>query len=244
MTHGFRGSFMHAWLFRHGIQHALVDTEQLGLLSDKELKYELASNLSWIDHSREFVTMNYDWNSCPLSVSHYDNMKPADLEKMAKSLDSLLKKKMKIKSDDVFWTAPSKFRSVLEKHAKLLRGKLTLDRPLEFSDGCTIETDEDFSAKKDTSSSTFFPCNYKASNELRHVTNCVYAITMNPRPDVMNMLSDKTADGLDRNNMTEVYQLNNCLQFIYRGCIRAKKKMQLYCIPDQTRELVQKFLKK
>lgn len=263
MTHGFRGSFMHAWMHHHGMSHAMVDTVQLGLKSDAELRHELASNLIWIDHSRYFRDMNEERNGAPLSIAHYNKLKAAGgLSNMSKSLQNILKKSMKIKANDMFWTAPKAYIPALQKDASLLRGRLTLAKALELPDVDMADMDESDGSDDDAYGSfhsttkekenekktgkthtSHLPCNIKASNDYREISNCVYAISMNPPPDVLHMLSDSKADGLDQASMKDTHKLNNFLQFIYRGSIRANRKMQLYCIPDRTRDLAEAFLK-
>lgn len=165
---------------------------------------------------------------------------------------------MKVKANDLFWTAPKAYIPALQKDASLLRGRLKLAEALELPDVDMADMDEsDLSDDNGNGSShstatekkpkkthtSHLPCNIKASNDYREITNCVYAISMNPPPDVLHMLSDSKADCLDQASMKDTHKLNNFLQFIYRGSIRANQKMQLYCIPDRTRELAMAFLK-
>lgn len=226
---------------------------QLGLKPDRQLKDELISNLIWIDHSKHFQDMNDKQGGKPLSISHYDKLKGSgELSGMSKALQNVLKKSMKVKACDLIWTAPKAHMAALQKDASLLRGRLKLARSLELAESELTdggeEGNEAYGVNKEgltestKSHSSFLPCSIKASNDFREITNCVYAITMNPPPDVLNMLADDKAAGLNHQNMVDTYQLNNFLQFIYRGSIRANQKMQLYCIPDRTRASVQTFL--
>lgn len=72
-------------------------------------------------------------------------------------------------------------------------------------------------------------------------TNCLYAFSLNPPPDVLNLLA--STSGLDSTKIVDTFKLNNLLQFIYRGSIRDNKSMNLCIIPGHTKNLLLDYLR-
>ena len=137
------------------------------------------------------------------------------------------------------------YKQKIEAVAPKLRGKITLQQPLELAD-----VNEDFIDKSDlkeideqqgTTHSSWLPCNIKARNDFGHITNCLYAFSLNPPPSVLILLS--RISELESEKIKATFKLNNLLQFIYRGSIREKQPMNLCIIPADTRALLDDFLK-
>jgi hypothetical protein len=240
MTHGFNNSFMHCWMKINGIQNSYINTKQLGLLSETILISQLRKNINFISIPRKFIELSQVRNHEILSKSHWGELEnQGSIAELGKSLDSLIKEKMKAGKENIFWTAPKKLRTTIEKHTSRLRGKIKLEKKFELVESDFIDRDE-LDEQQNTVHSTWLPCNIKASNDFRHISNCLYAYSLNPPPDVLNLLT--TGTGFCRNDILDTFKLNNLLQFIYRGSIRDNKPMNLCILPEHTEELLKKFL--
>jgi hypothetical protein len=242
MTHGFENSFMHCWLKLHGVEHSYIDNTKLGLVSEVNLKRNLSKNLQFIDIPRTIQALSEGRRGYEsLSVAHWKALKKAGkISDIAKSLNNLVKEKMDAQKTNVFWTCPKSFRADIETNAYRLKGKITLEAPLEIAD---TESDDisELDNQKGTEHSSWLPCNIKARNDFRHITNCLYAFSLNPPPAILNIL--EATSGLKKAEIEATFKLNNLLQFIFRGSIRENKPMKLCIVPQTTRALLDGFLK-
>ena len=245
MTHGFENSFMHCWLKHHEVEHHYIDNDKLGLESESKLKQQLKSNLTFIEPTRAFDDLADGRRHESLSISHWQQIENNNLLiKLGKSINHLVKEKLKADKDDIFWTCPKAYKQKIEAVAPKLKGKITLQQPLELAD-----VNEDFIDKSDlkeaddeqgTTHSSWLPCNIKARNDFGHITNCLYAFSLNPPPSVLHLLT--ATSGIELEKIKATFKLNNLLQFIYRGSIRQNKLMNLCIIPADTRALLDDFL--
>ena len=246
MTHGFENSFMHCWLKLHNIQHHYINNDKLGLKFESKLKQELKSNLTFIAPTRAFDDLADGRRHESLSISHWQQMDANnELKAIGSSINNLVKEKLKANKNDIFWTCPKAYKQKIEAVAPKLKGKITLQQPLELAD-----VNEEFIDKSDlkeideeqgTTHSSWLPCNIKARNDFGHITNCLYAFSLNPPPSVINLLVSSSK--IDADKIKTTFKLNNLLQFIYRGSIRENKPMNLCIIPADTRALLDEFLK-
>jgi hypothetical protein len=245
MTHGFENSFMHCWLKLHNVVHHYIDNDKLGLGSESKLKHQLKSNLTFIPLTRTLKALSEGRRHESLSISHWQQMEENNsLRKTCSSINNLVKEVFKADKDNIFWTCPKAYKQQIEIAAPKLRGKITLQQPLELAD-----VNEDFIDKsalreaddeQGITHSSWLPCNIKARNDFGHITNCLYAFSLNPPPSVLNLLT--ATSGIELEKIKATFKLNNLLQFIYRGSIRQNKPMNLCIIPADTRALLDDFL--
>lgn len=242
MTHGFENSFMHCWLKLHNIDHSYIDNTKLGLASEVNLKRKLTNNLKFIEPTRTIQALadgRHGYES--LSVAHWKTLKKAGkIPDVSRALNNIVKEKMSADKSNIFWTCPKSFRTEIESNAHKLKGKITLELPFEVAD---TEFDDIFESdnQKGIEHSSWLPCNIKARNDFRHITNCLYAFSLNPPPAILNLL--EATSGLKKSEIEATFKLNNLLQFIFRGSIRENKPMNLCIIPHETRTLLDNFLK-
>lgn len=242
MTHGFENSFMHCWLKLHGIKHSYIDNENLGLVSENDLKSKLISNLQFVEPTATIASLAEGRRGYEsLSVSHWKSLKEGEkVEAIAKALNNLAKVKMMADRANLFWTCPKFIRTDIESNASKLKGKITLQKPYEVADTEFSDLSE-IDEQSGTEHSSWLPCNIKARNDFRHITNCIYAFSLNPPPSILNLL--EATSGLDKGKIEATFKLNNLLQFIFRGSIRENKPMKLCIIPHRTRGLLDEFLR-
>ena len=246
MTHGFENSFMHCWLKLHSVQHHRIDNDKLELKSESKLKQELKSNLTFVEPPKKLKDLADSRKFESFTKSHWDLLvNSKKIENYKASLNYIVKEKLCADTSDIFWTCPKGHRETVEKLVPKLRGKITLQKALEVADVNEDFIEDDALAEKDeqkgTTHSSWLPCNIKARNDFGHITNCLYAFSLNPPPSVLNLLV-KTS-GIKANKINATFKLNNLLQFIYRGSIRQDKPMNLCIIPADTRALLDDFLK-
>ena len=246
MTHGFENSFMHCWLKLHNVQHHYIDNDKLGLKSESKLKQELKSNLTFVEPPKKLKDLADSRKFESFTKSHWDLLvNSKKIENYKASLNYIVKEKLCADTSDIFWTCPKGHRETVEKLVPKLRGKITLQKALEVADVNEDFIEDDALAEKDEQDgkthSSWLPCNIKARNDFGHITNCLYAFSLNPPPSVLNLLV-KTS-GIKANKINATFKLNNLLQFIYRGSIRQNKPMNLCIIPADTRALLDDFLK-
>ena len=246
MTHGFENSFMHCWLKLHNVQHHYIDNGKLGLVSESTLKQELKSNLKFIEPTKAFNDLADGRRHESLSISHWKQIDESNqLKAIGSSINHLVKERLKADKDDIFWTCPKAYKQKIEAAAPKLKGKITLQQPLELADVnedfIEISDLKEIDEEQGITHSSWLPCNIKARNDFGHITNCLYAFSLNPPPSVLNLLTGTS--GIGANKIKDTFKLNNLLQFIYRGSIREEKPMNLCIIPADTRALLDDFLK-
>lgn len=242
MTHGFENSFMHCWLKLHDVTHSYIDNTKLGLVSEVNLKRNLCNNLQFLDVPRTIQTLAEGRRGYEsLSVAHWKALKKdGKIYYLSKALNNIVKEKMLADKGNVFWTCPKNFRADVEANASRLKGKITLEVPFEVAD-TELDDVSELDTQKGTEHSSWLPCNIKARNDFRHITNCLYAFSLNPPPAILNLL--EATSGLKKTEIEATFKLNNLLQFIFRGSIRENKPMKLCIIPETTRGLLDAFLK-
>jgi hypothetical protein len=246
MTHGFENSFMHCWLKHYEIEHHYIDNEKLGLLSEVMLKQELKSNLTFIELTRKLNDLAETRNFESFSMSHWKKLVTSkEIEDLKSSLNHTIKEKLRADASNIFWTCPKRYRTEVERLVPKLRGKITLQKALEVADVNEDFIEHDDLAESDEQDgkthSSWLPCNIKARNDFGHITNCLYAFSLNPSPSLVNLLTGTS--GIGASKIKATFKLNNLLQFIYRGSIRQNKPMNLCIIPADTRALLEDFLK-
>jgi hypothetical protein len=242
MTHGFENSFMHCWLKLHGVEHSYIDNTKLGLVSEENLKRSLSANLQFIELPRTIQALSEGRRGYEsLSIAHWKTLKKdGKIPEIAKALNNLVKEKMFADKSNVFWTCPKSFRSDIESNAYRLKGKITLKLPFEVADA-EFDDISELDNQNGSEHSSWLPCNIKARNDFRHITNCLYAFSLNPPPAVLNLL--EATSGLKKTEIEATFKLNNLLQFIFRGSIRENKPMKLCIVPQTTRSLLDGFLR-
>jgi hypothetical protein len=246
MTHGFENSFMHCWLKHHKVEHHYIDNEKLGLVPEVTLKQQLKSNLKLIELTKKLNDLAETRNFESFSMSHWKRLVTSkEIEDLKSSLNHIIKEKLRAGTSDIFWTCPKRYRTEVERLVPKLRGKITLQKQLEVADVNEDFIEHDDLAESDEQDgkthSSWLPCNIKARNDFGHITNCLYAFSLNPPPSLVNLLTGTSGIGAQKIKAT--FKLNNLLQFIYRGSIRQNKPMNLCIIPADTRALLDDFLK-
>lgn len=241
MTHGFENSFMHCWLKLHGVEHSYIDNSRLGLISEKILKRNLSINLKFIEPPRTIQALAEGRRGYEsLSIAHWNTLKKTGkLTAVSKALNNLVKEKMQADKTNLIWTCPKSFRPDIEADAYKLKGKITLESPLEVADS-ELDDFSELDNQKGIEHSSWLPCNIKARNDFRNITNCLYAFSLNPPPSILNLLTETS--GLKKEDIEATFKLNNLMQFIFRGSIRENKSMNICIIPQRTRELLDRFL--
>lgn len=83
----------------------------------------------------------------------------------------------------------------------------------------------------------WLPFNCRATNEFRTVENIAYLVNVFPSPTLI-----KAAHGKDTEFDDDIHALGELLQFLYRGCLREDKPMNIYLPSSRMRNLLFKWL--
>ena len=83
----------------------------------------------------------------------------------------------------------------------------------------------------------WLPFNCRATNDYRNVENIAYLVNVFPSP-----LLVKAAYGKDTDFDDDIHALGELLQFLYRGCLREDKSMNIYIPSSRMRKLLFKWL--
>ena len=86
--------------------------------------------------------------------------------------------------------------------------------------------------------SPFLSKNTRASNEYRDCTKCIYMVNIYPNTTLENHLKQFGVE-IDRDK----YALSEMIQFIFRGCIRDEKEMDVLILSERMRTLLEEWLK-
>lgn len=92
-------------------------------------------------------------------------------------------------------------------------------------------------------SNSFLPYNTKATNDYKYATSLAYCVARFINPVIKNYMEEKAKE---KNNVIEFHgdklALADMVQFIFRGCIRDKKPMNLFIADEKTRHIFLEWL--
>lgn len=83
----------------------------------------------------------------------------------------------------------------------------------------------------------WIPFNSRATNDYRHVEYVAYLVNIFPSPILV-----KAAKGKETEFDDEIHALSEMLQFLFRGCLREGKKMNIYIPSSRMRKILFKWL--
>lgn len=158
LTYLFQGSDMRCWLDLNNIPYQIMDNDELGLLSEKEIKQVVKENLTILTNRN---LNNKQQRVGTLSKSWYKNAKKEELDKYKAMLRSCVVAN-KAKAGDVFWTTFKDFQSKMS------------------GTGYTKGLSEDMPA--------FLPANTRATNNYKDYSLCMYSINLFKNPIEVNYL--------------------------------------------------------
>lgn len=221
LTYMFEASLMHCWMQLNDLEWEYYAPESMrktaeikSIIRDRIVLVEppkLIRDLQRTEYGvRKSNVFNKGW---------YDKTaKPADLERIKKSIEKTLKDEMG--KGNVFWTTFKDYEADLAGIGYTRAKKITDDEGNK-------KLRKPFVAK-----------NMRASNEYRDCVNCIYTINIYPHGSLSSHLAQHQVH-LDEDS----YALSEIIQFIFRGCIREHKTMHLYILSDRMRDLVSNWLK-
>lgn len=270
MTHNFQYSAMECWMRHHNLDYSYINNELLGLKSEGEIKDALTSNIKLIpltgrlrgllrpatQASKELYTLGQ--NSWSQLMSSDDSLD------FGNSLKNMVRQKLTMNQNELFWTVPKAHKSFVYKLNSVFKGKPGNAEQIEFDDGYSPEL-EGYAYENDNSRNTnlvsftdsYLPSNIKAINGYGHVGNCLYGVNLRYQPNFKNLLikmytrSSLTAVTDSQPSIRDMplgtliddtFAFNSLIQFIHRGSIRNGEELKLMVLSYRIEVLLKSFL--
>ena len=164
LTYLFNGSDMRCWIDINEIPYEIMDNNELGLLSEQDIKQRVRENLNILKPRSLLATKQRNGT---LSKSWFDNSSKVMTDKYKKIMRSVVSHS-KVRAGEVFWTT---FKSEQSK----LQGA-----------GYTRGISEDMPA--------FLPLNIRATNDYRDYRLCMYGCNLFKNPVQVNYIEAQGVD--------------------------------------------------
>jgi len=213
LTYLFQGSDMRCWLDINQLAYQYLDTDELGLVPDSEVKKQ----------AKELVTF-YKSNSLKkvykkLSPTRRKNMFSTGwYSKAGKEGHDTVKKLLracvvgtKVKKGDVFWTC-------LKEYQNKVKGA-----------GYSLGIRKDIPP--------FLPLNTRATNDYKNHTLCMYAANVFKNPIEVRYL-----ESLGVKVDQDTFALSELIQFVWRGAVRQGKPMTVFILSERMENLLEYYL--
>lgn len=212
LTYLFDGSDMRCWLDLNGVDYEILDNGELDLLSEKEIKKTVKNNLNIIENRTLNQLRQQD---ATLSKTWFNTANKQSVDKYKSIMRSTVVS-LKRKKGEIFWTT-------FKDYAHKLAG-----------DGYRVGIKE---KDKNKDGIAFLPCNIRATNKYRNYNLCMYAMNRFKNPIEVKYME---SNGIDINE--EQYVLGEMIQFIFRGCIRDGKPMDILILSKRMRSILEEWL--
>ncbi|MGL6098211.1 MAG: hypothetical protein ACRC0G_01165 [Fusobacteriaceae bacterium] len=205
LTYIFDGSYLKAFLDMHNVKYGMVTIDNNNIVDWNEDIYK-----KQIEPYRElFNVYNPRTNTIRGNYSHQmkkiGKLSSGSCHKMNKEtcleINSIIRKyavSVGATSKDFIYTV---YKNVNDKAGESIRGY----------------------------SNSFLPYNIRATNEYSHVTAVAYCVSRHVNPVIQNyMVKKASSNNLQISFSDDKLALADMLQFVFRGCIRNKEKMNLF----------------
>lgn len=229
-TFMYNSSLMSKFMQMHGFQHKYITTPSLDN-RQKAIKESIPRNLKMQEmHLGRFFrsdltnALSHGWYSKQLKLPSSSEANKAAV--LFKKISNWLTNNEDIDRNNFFLTCP---KQVVESTSR----KKSLVDKLELKYLNNMLQGEDEGDSKWLFSGT------KATNDYKDRTLCIHALNIFPNVPVQRYLVDY-AEPVD----LDEYALSEMLQFIWRGCIREGKPMDVLVIPPRMKAILEGFLVK
>lgn len=215
LTYMFEGSLMSAWMKLNNIEHSFIHPEELR--STKEIKQIVRDKLRIVKLPRGIQEIQYENGYLIQSTfckSWYERTSVPVFNDIKKSIETVLKETML--KGTVFWTTFKDYQTTLQGIGYTRSKKVPWMKELR---------------------SPFVPKNMRASNEYRDCTNCIYTVNVYPHGSIESHLKSFGVE-IDRDK----YALSELIQFMFRGCIREHKDMDILILSIRMKRLLEDWL--
>jgi len=220
MTYLFESSYMRCWLDINKIDYHYYTPKEI--LPEDTLKQQLRDNIMVADVPRKIIKFqqSLDKPNSAFNVTAYKKMKPDDFKQVKRSMESAVRQyrdhpHLQGEKVDVLWTTFSKYRDKLEG-AGYTRGK----------GGDVEDAPEPFAAK-----------NTRASNKYKDKNLILYVVNIFPHKNISQYLKSLKVE-ID----VDMVALAECIQFVYRSCLRDNKPAILVFFSERMRKIFLEWL--
>lgn len=215
LTYMFEGSLMSAWMKLNDIEYDYINPESLR--STGEIKEIIRKKLRIVKLPRGIQEIQYkDGYFVPSTFCRtwYGKTSVPTFYGVKKSIETVLKQTML--SGNVFWTTFKDYQTTLQGIGYTRSKRVPWMKELR---------------------NPFVPKNMRASNEYRDCTSCIYTINVYPHGSIESHLKSFGIE-IDRDK----YALSELIQFMFRGCIREHKDMDILVLSIRMKRLLEDWL--
>ena len=220
LTYMYEASFMYAFMKLHKYQHEFLEIPEL-VQRQKEIKAKLKANIEIISippADKEIAKVKESAFSHSWWSTNRTKLGLSFLKKVENWLHNNQHR------GNYFYTCPKELISIGNKLG-VLSSKNNIKKLLPVTKLDGIDHVQ------------WLPANTRATNLYKDRNLCLYMLNVYPNVGVQHYLKDYL-EPIDRDK----YALSEMLQFIWRGCIRDDKPMQLYIASKRMQELFKEWL--
>lgn len=226
MTYLFEGSIMSSWMKKNDIHYKYVPHHVFGLRPEEEIKKDIRENLTILKSNA--VNKYREDSMRKGSVSSIQNMFSAGWYNRNVCRNGS-------KEDDT--EATKTIRRILESTVNRTGAKSGEVFWTTFNSYNKRLAGKGYKQKPKKGLEPFLAWNTKARNEYRDHKLCMYTINVYKSPIEIQYLAERGVVF----DMDE-YALSEALQFIWRGCIRQNKPMEVLILSDRMERLLLEWL--
>jgi hypothetical protein len=216
LSYLFEGSMMASWLKMNNIPYKYIDNKEFGLLDEQIVKASIRKNLTLIK-SKE-LHKDDGYRSTAFSSTWFKNVSVPQRKKVRKAMEAVVNTH-RAKRGEIFWTTYKSRREVLE-------GK-------GYSQVAVAGDEKKGGVRLDS----FLPFNIKAINDYKDFNFAMYIVNVYKHPTEIAYLKSKGVD-FDQ----DLYALSECIQWLWRGCIRQGKPMKALIASKRMMKLVENWM--
>lgn len=216
LSYLFEGAMMAGWLKMHSIPYTYIDNKKFGLMDEQIVKQNIRENLTLVK-SKE-LHKDDGYRSGAFSSTWFKNASVHQKSKVKKAMEAAVNTH-RAKRGEVFWTTFKNRREALEG-----RG---------YSQVCVQTSSEGKEVRLDP----FLPFNIKGINAYMDFNFAMYMVNVYKHPTEISYLKSKGVD-FDQ----DLYALSECIQWLWRGCIRQGKPMKALIASRRMMKLVEDWM--
>lgn len=234
VTYMFRTSAMNSFMLLHGYTVEFLDIPELKV-NELNIKRMIKENLKLIE--MKAVDKFFDsYRDTALSHSWWDKaLKDGNAEVLFKKISNWFVNNQEHR-DNFYFTSPKVTVKTTESLSS--RAKPLLERTkIKYFLGSALHIKEDKENEITEVMPKWLASTTRATNKYKHKSMCICLMNIYPNLGVQHYLNDYGVP-VDQDK----YALSEILQFIWRGCIRDHKPMDVYIGSKRMKRLVKEWL--
>jgi len=232
VTYMFKTSAMNSFMLLHGYTVEYLRIPELEY-NEQQIKKMLKENLKLVE-MKAVDKFFESYKDTALSHSWWDKaLKDGNAGVMFKKISNWLKNN-KDSRDNFYFSSPK----ITVKTSEGSRSKAFLDKnKFDYFRDCLLYVKEDKDKETPEVMPKWLASNTRATNKYKDRSMCLCLMNIYPNLGVQHYLNDYGVP-VD----ADAYALSEVLQFIWRGCIRDHKPMEVYLGSRRMKRLLQQWL--